>query len=320
VRNPVTAGDRAAFLALLRFFPLIEMQWHAGLIPEGVATAAIADLAGLARALCFNQAVTGEPFLAPLRNCLDKCEEYRALYLTGSEARPRGDWLLDEVLRLMNEAESLMQSGRPIEANAVAALAEWRARALEFAARAPAERALAIASLDSAPEEDAEAVSEESPASETEAPAPDEAAPAETEPEQEPEPEERPEPQTEPEQAPDRIVHTVKRGDNPSVIAAQYGVAVDDLLKWNNLSRRSVLSIGDELVVYRGEGARTEPAAAPAKPEPRKVVHTVKRGDNPSVIANKYNVALDDFLKWNNLNRRSTLHIGEEYVVYLPAE
>ena len=50
------------------------------------------------------------------------------------------------------------------------------------------------------------------------------------------------------------------------------------------------------------------------------MTHRVGRGDNPSVIANKYGVSLDDFLRWNNLTRRSVLHIGDEYVVHLPPE
>ncbi|HNT89316.1 MAG TPA: LysM domain-containing protein, partial [Candidatus Hydrogenedentes bacterium] len=57
--------------------------------------------------------------------------------------------------------------------------------------------------------------------------------------------------------------------------------------------------------------------AGPAKKEPRKITHTAQRGDNPSVIANKYGVSTDDFLKWNNLRKRSVLHIGEKYVVYV---
>ena len=42
----------------------------------------------------------------------------------------------EEVGRLMAEAERLAKDGRPMEAGAVATLAEWRARALEIAAKA----------------------------------------------------------------------------------------------------------------------------------------------------------------------------------------
>ncbi len=115
-------------------------------------------------------------------------------------------------------------------------------------------------------------------------------------------------------------MHTVQRGDNPSNIADKYGVELDDFFAWNNLNRRSTLQIGDELVVYTDGNAPENASQAPAEPEPRELMHTVQHGDNPSNIADKYGVELEDFLDWNKLSRRSVLHIGEEYVVYLPAE
>ncbi len=45
----------------------------------------------------------------------------------------------------------------------------------------------------------------------------------------------------------------------------------------------------------------------------------MKRGDNPSVIANKYKVDLADFMEWNGLTRRSVLNIGDKLIVRVPA-
>ena len=44
--------------------------------------------------------------------------------------------MLAEVTRLMAQAEALATEERPIEASAVAALAEWRARSLDATAEA----------------------------------------------------------------------------------------------------------------------------------------------------------------------------------------
>ncbi len=43
----------------------------------------------------------------------------------------------------------------------------------------------------------------------------------------------------------------VASGENPYVIAKKHGVALDDLLKWNNLTRKSRLRIGDKLVIKK---------------------------------------------------------------------
>jgi len=50
---------------------------------------------------------------------------------------------------------------------------------------------------------------------------------------------------------PDRLTHVVSRGQNPSTIARQYGVKVNDLYKWNGWSSRHVLHIGDEVLIFR---------------------------------------------------------------------
>ncbi|MCX5771034.1 MAG: hypothetical protein NTZ09_12290 [Candidatus Hydrogenedentes bacterium] len=131
---------RSDFLNLLQVFPYLETQWHAGPVPRTVAVPALARLARLARALCVAEHERGEPFVEPLQSTLAACGQYQSRYLTGSAGPDNGherpDWLLDEVSRLMDEAESLAGQGRTIEAGAVGALAEWRAQALEISAKA----------------------------------------------------------------------------------------------------------------------------------------------------------------------------------------
>jgi len=138
--NPEGEQSRVHFFTLLRAFPEIEGRWHAGQLPRPVAVAALAHLADLSRTLCRLEGAREAGFLEPLADTLARCEEYQSLYLTGAtttpQARARGDWLVAEVRRLMDEAESLAAGGAKIEADAVAALAEWRARGLELAAKA----------------------------------------------------------------------------------------------------------------------------------------------------------------------------------------
>lgn len=132
--------DRLNFFGLLRMFPFLEQQWHDGAIPKAVAIPAIASLARMMRSLCILEQEAGEPFIELLQETLARSGEYQSQYLTGTggakDSHERADWLSAEVGRLMAEAKKLSEQDREIEAVGVASLAEWRARSLEFAARA----------------------------------------------------------------------------------------------------------------------------------------------------------------------------------------
>jgi LysM repeat protein len=55
------------------------------------------------------------------------------------------------------------------------------------------------------------------------------------------------------------VVHVVQAGDTLSGISLQYGVSLDDLLRLNNLTRDSVLNVGQEIVVKSGQGGVATP-------------------------------------------------------------
>ncbi|HOL78393.1 MAG TPA: LysM peptidoglycan-binding domain-containing protein, partial [Candidatus Hydrogenedentes bacterium] len=48
----------------------------------------------------------------------------------------------------------------------------------------------------------------------------------------------------------ERKIHVVKSGETLSTIASAYNVSLDDLLKWNNLTRKSLIRTNDKLTVY----------------------------------------------------------------------
>lgn len=136
--SPLTY-ERLDFFTLLKLFPRIEELQHTGALPLSVSGPAMGGLARLARHLCTAEQERGEAFIEPIQNTLANCGQIQSSYLTGSpgstESRQRPDWLLTEVNRLMAEAERLTRQNLGIEASAVAAMAEWRARALEVAAK-----------------------------------------------------------------------------------------------------------------------------------------------------------------------------------------
>ncbi len=321
IANGAAVTDQKRYFELLRAFPALEAAWQSGQVPRDVAVPAMAQLSRLARALATLQQTAGEPYLEPLQDTLSRGEEFQSLYITGSTAdSKRGDWLLQETRRLMDEAEELERAGRSIEATAVATLAEWRARALEFAGNAPppaqaladvlaaerereeaereAQRSAEVAdAMEAAEREEAAVPAEEQvatatpgepaasvPAAEGEGTADgeDETAVAIEAPEPEPEPE-----------APAAedgdtvaIVHTVRSGEFPGAIAQRYGISTRQLLEWNGITNSRGLQIGDELTIYLApedvpEGAvRATDAGPPPEPAAEPEAETPASEDN----------------------------------------
>lgn len=133
--------SRPDFFALVRTFPFLERQWRLGALPASSVAPALASLTRLISHLSVVEQEVGEPFIEPLQDILNRCSQYQSLYLTRTGGAvgggERGDWLLAEVGRLVALAERLDEEGRPIEARAIATMAEWRARSLEFAVQPP---------------------------------------------------------------------------------------------------------------------------------------------------------------------------------------
>jgi len=99
----------------------------------------------------------------------------------------------------------------------------------------------------------------------------------------------------------DKLIYKVERGDNLTRIARRFGVSIEDIVRANHLKRGDHLGVGDLLLVVAAE---QEP-----------VVHTVKRGENLTLIAQRYGVSLDSLLQANRLDRSDFLRVGQELVI-----
>ncbi len=107
----------------------------------------------------------------------------------------------------------------------------------------------------------------------------------------------------------EKAVYKVQPGDSASVIADKHGVRLSELLKWNDLSRNSTLKVGAELVIHKS----AQRSSAPVEEEV--VVHRVAKGQNPTTIARRYGVSVDDLLKWNGWDKNHILHVGETVTI-----
>lgn len=99
-----------------------------------------------------------------------------------------------------------------------------------------------------------------------------------------------------------KLIHVVKLGDNLWDIGRKHKVSTKDIAKWNNISTKSMLKLGQKLVIWNQN----------SQPETKKITYKVKRGDSFARIANKFKVSIKDLETWNNLTRKEYLQPGQK--------
>jgi len=99
-------------------------------------------------------------------------------------------------------------------------------------------------------------------------------------------------------------IHTVKKGETLSGVAAKYGVHLKDLEAWNDLAPRHILYPGQKLIV-----------SASSVPQDKVIVHRVKRGDTINSIAQKYGSTTGRLLKTNGLKPTDRIYPGQKIKV-----
>ena len=104
-----------------------------------------------------------------------------------------------------------------------------------------------------------------------------------------------------------RIVYTVQRGDNLTVIAKKYGVSISDIRTWNRMSG-SRLQVGQRLHLY--ETNPDQPAERPAT-----TTYRVRRGDTLGKIAQRNGVSIAELRRWNNLST-SVIRVGQRLTIH----
>lgn len=114
--------------------------------------------------------------------------------------------------------------------------------------------------------------------------------------------------------APAGKIHIVKQGETLYGIARSYGLAVNELMEWNELNS-SLLSVGQELHVVQRDTSDVKEVLNPAvNTHPGVTVHIVQSGDTMYSISRKYNVSLEYLMKMNN-KKNFILSIGEKLII-----
>ncbi|AFY00757.1 membrane-bound lytic murein transglycosylase D precursor [Bdellovibrio bacteriovorus str. Tiberius] len=111
--------------------------------------------------------------------------------------------------------------------------------------------------------------------------------------------------------------YIVQSGDSLFTIARKYSTSVSELQRMNNIRRGRTLKVGMKLKVPTpGSSSAREVATEVAQSKKTKSkVHVVRRGENLSVIAAKYNVAVSDIKEKNNIRNPASLMVGARIVI-----
>jgi membrane-bound lytic murein transglycosylase D len=151
------------------------------------------------------------------------------------------------------------------------------------------------------------------------------------------------------------VMHKVQKGQTLAKIATKYGLTPSVLREINNIKSNRPLKVGTSLAIpvspeevelakvpfeYNKKvdkvtfGKGKDAALAAAKPElvrptkssktslkapkgKEKLAYTVKRGDTIGHIAEWYGVRASDLRNWNNIEYGSTIHAGDELVIWV---
>ncbi|MEJ1239404.1 LysM peptidoglycan-binding domain-containing protein [Chryseolinea sp. T2] len=113
--------------------------------------------------------------------------------------------------------------------------------------------------------------------------------------------------------------HTVAAKETMFSISQAYGVSVDELKQWNNLTSNA-LSVGQTLIVKKPSGA--QPVNAASNPSttikaPAGGVHIVAAKETIYSISRQYGISAQDLKDWNKIDGNE-ISIGQQLLVVAP--
>jgi len=114
------------------------------------------------------------------------------------------------------------------------------------------------------------------------------------------------------------IRYQVQDGDSFWKISRTYQIGMRELAKWNGMGTAETLHPGTELLIFKSP-LMVSMAEAPSRTEViRKVNYRVREGESLSLIANKFNLSINNIKEWNqDLHTRKYIQPGDRITLYV---
>lgn len=116
--------------------------------------------------------------------------------------------------------------------------------------------------------------------------------------------------------------YVIRPGDTLEKIAAEHGVSVVQIRRWNNLESSRIYA-GDRLIVYPVVKEVASPrekslaeARAKSAGKTEQIIYVVRKGDTIWQIAQEHDVPESQIRKWNALKRSNKIYEGQELIIH----
>ena len=110
-----------------------------------------------------------------------------------------------------------------------------------------------------------------------------------------------------------KIKHKIKSGESLWSLSKKYKVSISSLARWNNMSPKDPLRIGQNLAIWTGSKQQNNNGPQVV----RKVHYKVRKGDSLSRIASKFNVRVAQLTQWNDLGKKKYLQPGQSITLFV---
>ncbi len=107
-----------------------------------------------------------------------------------------------------------------------------------------------------------------------------------------------------------RTIHIVQSGDTLWEISKRNNVGINALARWNGISPRDRLNLGQKLVIWSKEAPSTKPVQVAMNTATSALINTnsslnyrVRSGDSLYTIARRFNVSIADLKRWNRVGK-----------------
>jgi len=113
-----------------------------------------------------------------------------------------------------------------------------------------------------------------------------------------------------------KVTHIVKSGDTFWDLSQTYKVKSHSIARWNGMAIRDPLRTGQKLVIWTKSPSASRTSVSSRNDTIQRISYRVRNGDSLYLIAQKFNVAVNDLKRWNSLNKKY-LQPGQRIKLYV---